>query len=493
MDILEKINKWDYAVLAIILVNLVLLVYRFDMFPKFVDIYYHFSAARAFELVNGIVLHDFWEYAPSGRPHLYPPFFHVLILMFIKLGLKIEFLLKIISLAIFPLLQVTAWLAFRKLFNKKTAFYIVLLLSSSYSFYWFETNMLPAALVIIFSIIIYYLIERNKLASASVLLALSLYTHLGLSLIIILSLIIYALLRKERLKIVFKALIISILLFLPWLIHILQNIDFLSVGNQANFIEWKLHFLLLFFAIAGVFYCLKAKKEMLIPISYALAMVPFLFLYPSIYFSGHNLFSWSMLGGVFLSNIDKIQFFRDKNYAIIIISVLVLLITPIITIPREPNDRIDLRLEKGVITNLIFYEPGFEDLNILNTRNLELADFINKNTGMNEIFYIGNSYIGGLVTTLTGRSQSGAMYFEVSPIEAPGPINAQLWISEISDPKPPEGFRLIKEINGYRIHRDDNVKPERRMPTFKIPLIYAYLVLIIFMLIIYFDLKKNWK
>jgi len=81
MDFFKKIDKWDYAIFSIILVNFILLLYRWEMFPKFIDIYYHFSVVKGFEIANGIVFHDFWEYAPGGRPHLYPPFFHILILI----------------------------------------------------------------------------------------------------------------------------------------------------------------------------------------------------------------------------------------------------------------------------------------------------------------------------------------------------------------------------------------------------------------------------
>ena len=114
MDIFKKISKWDIGVLIIIFIELFLLLLHWEMFPKFVDIYYHFSVAKAFDLANGIVLHDFWEYAPMGRPHLYPPLFHILILFFMKISIKTEFLMKLISFLMFPILQVTSWIVFRK-------------------------------------------------------------------------------------------------------------------------------------------------------------------------------------------------------------------------------------------------------------------------------------------------------------------------------------------------------------------------------------------
>lgn len=490
MKVFRKINKWDFGVLMVILIELILLLLRWEMFPKFVDIYYHFSVAKAFDLANGIVLHDFWEYSPFGRPHLYPPLFHILMLTFMKIGIKVQFLMKFISFLMFPLMQVTSWIIFRKLFNKKIAFYTILLLSSSYSFYWFQTNMLPACLAIIFSILIFYLIENKKYISASLVLTLSFYTHLGISVITALSLLIYALLRKERLKLAIKTVLISLILYIPWLIHIFQHLNFLIPGNQANFIQWKLHFIMLVLALFGAFYCIKSKKELYIPISYSLAMLPFIYLYPSIYFNGHNLFSWSILGGVFLANFDSFSFMKHKKYLLIVSVLFILLITPVITIPKDQDERLSFKLEKGAITKLLFYSPEFADLNLLNDENLELAEYINKNTNEDDIFYIQNAYIGGLITSITGRSQVGAMYHEVKPIEINPQPKSNFLIIENSESKPPENYVFIKKIGGYELYEDPNVKTISNMPKFKIPLIYAYIFFLLIIISMIFDIRR---
>ena len=125
MKLSKKYDKWDKLSLLIIILTIALLLYRWEMFPKFIDIYYHFSVARNFELVNGIVIHDFWEYAPDGRPHLYPPLFHLIIIILGNLGFKTEFLMKFVSFIMFPLLQLTSFFIFRKLFNTKISFYTI--------------------------------------------------------------------------------------------------------------------------------------------------------------------------------------------------------------------------------------------------------------------------------------------------------------------------------------------------------------------------------
>lgn len=487
MKLSKKYDRWDKLSLLIIILTITLLLYRWEMFPKFIDIYYHFSVAKNFGLVNGVVIHDFWEYAPDGRPHLYPPLFHLIIIILGNLGFKTEFLMKFVSFIVFPLLQLTSFFIFRKLFNTKISFYTIFLLTSSYSFYWFQTNMIPACLVIIFSIIVYYLIEKNKFISSSILLALSFYTHFGLSLVITLSLIIYMFLRKEKRKLIIKVLCITFILYLPWLLNIVYNISYLTT-KQAVFILLKFHIILFLLALGGAYFCFRHKKKMYIPISYAISMISLLFFYPSLYFDGHNLFSWSLLGGVFLGNIHKKICLVKKKLVLIALLLILLLFTPVFFVSNNliPN----FKWEKGTFTYLLFYKPEIEDLNLIQTRNLELADYINKNTAPNDIFYTENAYLGGLITALTGRSQAGAMYHEVKPIDQSYKIKARIWIKEYNDIEPPPpNFKLIKDVSGFKIYVTDT-KIERRLPSFKIPLIYIYLILVLLLALLYFDYKK---
>ena len=98
MKFFPHLKKWDYCSIILITLTVFILIYRWEMFPKFIDIYYHFSVVKNFDFVNGLVIHDYWEYAPAGRPHLYPPLFHLIILLFMKSGINTELLMKFTNL-----------------------------------------------------------------------------------------------------------------------------------------------------------------------------------------------------------------------------------------------------------------------------------------------------------------------------------------------------------------------------------------------------------
>ena len=87
-------NPWGYFSKIIILAYAVLQLLRLAIFPQFIDMYYHLQTAWGFIQAGGYSNWDFWEYAPFGRPHIYPPLFHILLALFMKLGFGVIFLAK---------------------------------------------------------------------------------------------------------------------------------------------------------------------------------------------------------------------------------------------------------------------------------------------------------------------------------------------------------------------------------------------------------------
>src|SRR3989338_7051083 len=68
---------WGLATIGLIGLVTIGIGLGWDTYPRFLDSYYHLAVIQGFRQAGGIALHAFWESAPAGRPHLYPPLFHL--------------------------------------------------------------------------------------------------------------------------------------------------------------------------------------------------------------------------------------------------------------------------------------------------------------------------------------------------------------------------------------------------------------------------------
>ena len=74
MDLYEKLS------LGLIVCFTVLMAVNWDNLPTAeMDAPYHLLMGKMYADYDRVVLWDYYEYAPLGRPQLYPPFLHVLI------------------------------------------------------------------------------------------------------------------------------------------------------------------------------------------------------------------------------------------------------------------------------------------------------------------------------------------------------------------------------------------------------------------------------
>ena len=64
--------------IALLLVILIATVVSWRMYPLFIDTYYHMGVIEGFSQAGGITTRAFWELAPGGRVHIYPPSLHVI-------------------------------------------------------------------------------------------------------------------------------------------------------------------------------------------------------------------------------------------------------------------------------------------------------------------------------------------------------------------------------------------------------------------------------
>jgi len=77
---------------------------------------------RGMEMAGGYITNAYWEYAPVGRPHLYPPLLHLAMLLFYRLGLSAINIARLLEAAMIPLTFISLWFITRGLWNKRATF-----------------------------------------------------------------------------------------------------------------------------------------------------------------------------------------------------------------------------------------------------------------------------------------------------------------------------------------------------------------------------------
>lgn len=458
---MKKLNSYDVLSITIILIILVVTLLRYDIFPIFVDIYYHTSVALSFDKAGGIVLWDFWEFAPEGRPHLYPPFLHCLMLLLQEVATPVS-VGKFISFIMFPASQMTVWLFSREVFSRKCAFYSLLLLSSSLEYFRLQAVTSAAALVLVLVPLMFYAFEKGKYLAATIVLTLCLYTHVGMGPIALGSFALYSIFCREKLKEAVKVIVLSLVLYIPWVIHLIGYSGSLSSNSPAS--GGSLMLFPWFFGIIGFFICTQRKKEFLIPVCIFICMIPVAFTYFG-RFTGHSILPLSLLSGVALSQIDERLTGKQKMAFVIGAFIVLILVAPTIGLQKERKDTRQVPHAQGSriglqTQSLMTALPRMQSDSYLTFDNVKMAEIIRRNSQENEIVFIPGGIMGCFVTAMTGRPQTLGMWQEVAADFEPDPKSASLFVM-LKGKKVPSALTRIGETEKWVVLR----APEKKTVT----------------------------
>jgi hypothetical protein len=481
---MKKLNMYDALSLLVIVIFIGVLLSRVDIFPVFVDIYYHMSVALSFDKAGGIVLWDFWEFAPEGRPHLYPPFLHCVMLFLSEFFGNIT-VGKFISFAMFPASQVTVWAFAREIYSRKTAFYSVVVLSSCVEYFRLQAVTSAAALVLVLIPLVFFAFEKKKYIASTILLSLCLYTHVGMGPIAACAFLLYGVLYREKIKKAAQVIAASFVLYAPWGIHELMNMESLAANSPPSsgtlvVFPWVL-------GILGIILCLKRRKEFLIPICIFVCMIPIASSYMG-RFTGHVVLPLAVLSGITLSYVDE-KIAGNKRAVFVIGTLLVLsLVAPTVGMQQQgrgiqPPDRsgiqggivqrVALRGEiqrgapqqpmreqrllvkfRSLMTSLLVMRSD----SYLTADNLKMVDIITRKSRENEIVFIPGGIMGCFVTATTGRPQMFGMWTEVEADYEPDPRAASVFVLP-RERRAVEGLVKVGETERWVVYRAPHREP----------------------------------
>ena len=398
------------------------------------DIYYHLLTAWGFIQSGGYSGWDFWQYAPLGRIHIYPPFLHLIFAGFIKLGANQIILAKSCEVLIPCVFLAVLWNFIKVNYGQRFAFFVVLVFFSSFSFYLFLANHLPATLAFIFGILSLEQLFRKQLLRSSILLGLCFYTHIGSSWFFIAAFILYGIFNKQARG---KALFVSaaaFLLALPMIIKELNGLKYINtLGlelNERYLIQVKAVDLV--FAAFGLALALKRRQGHALFLAFFIA--GFIFLsYPYRYFCAEGYFPVIILCALFL---DRLYQAAGRKSVILMIAVFTLVISPTWQLYKDIAD-------KRVSYKINIFDSALINLLLAKGRVLwfpkeyvSTARIVKENSGERDIVFSSLNFIGLTVASLSGRASANALLPEMKLPQNYNPLTSSKIIifSQTDDP-----------------------------------------------------------
>lgn len=499
-------SKWNFLSLVILIVVLMLGISNWPRMPYFLDCYYHLSVVRGFSQAGGWVGEAFWEFAPFGRPHLYPPFYHIIGLLFFKCGMGLIGIARLFDSLIFPLFLLTIWKTMREFYGSRSAFFCLFLFSSSFAFYLSIVNNIPFSLAFIFNILSFYSLKKSRYVSSCLFLILSFYTHTLMPWLFIIFLLFVVLTEPELRVPVTRLICLSIIAALPFIIHELRHVDFYRFIRLKEFYFAEIEPITYILAVYGFMFALKKRGEYLYPLWLLLAFIPLFLVYRNRFISGLGFMPLIIFAAMALDCVwEFVSFKKNKRtlYRIIFflsIFFIFYLFNPVITF--LPNKKIpEISAKKGAVLEFL----NDQDKYCAKNRTLyypklvkEVVAAIEENTKEDDIIFSNFRYAGGMVSSLSGRATSNGMLAEVVPFRKGDEISRSKLIIFFKDPDKVlpidmnqlvsvHSLRYIGETKLAYLFVNDKSVYKREIVSARVPFFVSFGLIVLIFFIIWLD------
>ena len=266
----KDISSLDVIALSVIAIQIILLILNIDNLPADQkDWSYHLMIGRMF-VDHQSIFWDYYEFAPIGRPNLYPPFLHFVFAGSNLLGMSWIFIQKFYGILTYLVSLLCVFFVSRDLFGKKVGVLSVVILSASYSYWWWQISIAPTSIIFALFPLVMWGVYRKKTVLSIALLSIFLWTHFS-GFLVVLAILLFGILKRDYLKYSLKIIGISLLIYSPWAVHVILNRDWMH-GNWSSIVNMPTFGVLtIIFSLLGIFFLAKRRdvKDVLI-----LATVP---------------------------------------------------------------------------------------------------------------------------------------------------------------------------------------------------------------------------
>ncbi|OGI93839.1 hypothetical protein A3A03_01700 [Candidatus Nomurabacteria bacterium RIFCSPLOWO2_01_FULL_40_18] len=354
------------------------------------DLTYHLATSQSFVREGGVTLWENWDSLPLGRPHLYPPLVHLLLAVPVYLGIAFLTTIKLFSGLgiIFGLLL--SWFGVTKLFGARAGFFYLGLVTSFVIFIKLLGVTVPASLVLMLSPFLIVLTKRDNILPPILLLTLLLYTHMIFPWLVIGAFFIWALCNRQYFQKTLRIILVAVCLYLPWLIHIASNLEYLRYfgpnygQNIAVTATYTTNLSIFFLFVVSLSILFNDWKKNIIntDISYFLALV--IVSLPIAYFEysryWYSIGIWPMMV-VIIYTLARIPRRRPSSIIFSTLFILTLIISFNVKIQAGEFSfsRTHHLLLEASLPQSPNYIGNYTSAHF-NQANLEIADYIRKNT-----------------------------------------------------------------------------------------------------------------
>ena len=258
---------------------------------------------KGFSDAGGYVTRAFWECAPAGRPHLYPPLLHLLMLLFFKAGFSYLAIARFFDCFSYLALLAAVWHVAGRLYSPRVAFLVLLHASSSMSLYLASVTLTAFNLAFIFGLFFMRGLARGKTPAAALWLGLCFYTHTWMGFLVLFFGVLYGIVDRPARGPAWKAAVGGLLLAAPLLGYQLAALEYFSFVQVKENRLLQIDIFIYLLALVGFWRMRGKKREFLFPVSWILATGPLLWTHPPRFFSGHGLIGFIFLAALALDGI----------------------------------------------------------------------------------------------------------------------------------------------------------------------------------------------
>jgi hypothetical protein len=416
---LDRLDRFTLGLIT--LVFLLLLVNINHLKPSMSDTWYHVNVAQQFRAEGGITGWDMSDYAPTGRPHLYPPLLHLLLVTLAAFTGGVMHASQLCAALFLPLGLLTTWVAARRLVNSTVALLAVLLvLTDLIHFVIMEAHIAGCLINILLPLFLVTFLARRAWWSI-LLLTLMLYSHLGFPVCVVAGLLLFGFKYRSYGRLALKVTGISLLFFSPWLAHVLGHLDWLPVLSQGGMPGDPLkkllslqsfNLLLLGLGFWGIALAPRRQPQRMIPIYMLIGFLPILFAYGGRY-TMHTMPLWALLGATVITRLLPPPHTFRRVVGIMLLTLLpwptVSFMNGVKVLPLTTPHMLAIITAKG--------GPAFEDGQKSEAYRPdcdEVAAWLRGSTAPDEVVYTNTVWMAEMIALLAQRRTDFGAWWECS-------------------------------------------------------------------------------
>jgi len=415
-------SPWDWAAWGLIAVHTALLISWWPVLPWFVDVYYHLNVLEGFRQAGGVVLHDFWEFAPGGRPHLYPPALHVALLSFDWLSVDLITRARLAAIVPYPALLLTAWWFARCWLGRAPAYWATVAGVLPFSYMLVTCNTIAATWAMVWWLVGLVAVARGALLAGGLAVALVCYTHLGTPWLLLVCWIVLAVMDRALRRPLLISAAVGLALASPWWLHVWTHRALLR--PLATFENQLLELPIALYALAAIGVAAGRAAPPAgrrVAISVLAGLLPLVMHYRFRFFSGQGLLGAGLLAGMGAHALQQWLERRIASRRVVppwvvpaVLTCALAAVHPVVFVQRGAGPVVfgDTSLsnllswgERVDRSNAVtFYYPHLMD---------PLVEIIKQQTRADELIGSNMAATAGMLSALSGRATATGMLSEV--------------------------------------------------------------------------------